>query len=179
MRVFIAIDLPDDIRGEIERLQAHLPVGRPVSLDMLHLTVCFLGEQSEVDCEVAHEVLSCVRAAPFALRLAGLGTFGKAVPRVIYANVDTCDGLMELERSITRKLRRAGAKFEKRRFRPHVTIARLSKVIAPHGLEQVQNFLASQAAFQGSYFHVREFHLYRSTLMPERALHEILATYDL
>ncbi|AXI53875.1 hypothetical protein C1J05_04605 [Sulfitobacter sp. JL08] len=54
MRVFVAIDLPDEIRGELERLQEYLPVGRAVPSDNLHLTLSFLGDQSEVACEDAH-----------------------------------------------------------------------------------------------------------------------------
>ncbi len=179
MRVFLAIDLPDAIRGELEMLQEHLPVGRQVPSDNLHLTLCFLGDQSDAACEDAHEALAEVHAEPFDLRLAGLGTFGKKTAQVIFADVERCEELIELERKITRKLRNAGVQFQKRRFRPHVTIARLSKTLSIHGLTQVQSFLASQGNFQGSRFQVREFHFYCSTLTPDQARHEILATYDL
>jgi len=179
MRVFLAIDLPDPIRDEIERLQEHLPVGRLVPSGNLHLTLSFLGEQSEAACADAHEALSDVHAKPFDLRLAGLGTFGKNTPQVIYADVARCEELIELERTITRKLRSAGVPFQKRRFRPHVTIARLSKTLSMNGLVQAQMFIAGHSSFQGSPFQVREFHFYCSTLTPEQARHEILATYDL
>lgn len=179
MRVFLAIDLPDAIRGELERLQEYLPVGRMVPFDNLHLTLSFLGEQSEDACEDAHEALTDVHAQPFDLRLAGLGTFGKKNPQVIFADVEKCEALIELERKITRKLRSAGVQFQKRRFRPHVTIARLSKTLSTHGLAEVQNFLAGQGDFQGSQFQVREIHFYHSTLMPDQARHEILASYGL
>ena len=179
MRVFLAIDLPDAIRGELERLQEYLPVGRMVPWDNLHLTLSFLGKQSEDACEDAHEALTDVHAQPFDLRLAGLGTFGKTSPQVIYADVERCQELIELERTITRKLRSAGVPFQKRRFRPHVTIARLSKTLSMNGLAQAQRFIAGHSSFQGSPFQVREFHFYCSTLTPEQARHEVLATYDL
>ena len=179
MRVFVAIDLPDQICGELERLQEHLPVGRAVPSNNLHLTLSFLGDQPEATCEDAHEALADVHAQSFDLRLSGLGTFGKNTPQVIYADVERCEELIDLERKITRKLRSAGVQFQKRRFRPHVTIARLSTTLATYGLAQVHSFLASQADFQGSQFQVRVFHFYCSTLMPDHARHEILATYDL
>ena len=179
MRVFLAIDLPDAIRGELERLQEHLPVGRHVPSENLHLTLSFLGDQSDAACEDAHEALSEVHAKPFDLRLAGLGSFGKTSPQVIFADVEKCEELSELERKITRKLRNAGVQFQKRRFRPHVTIARLSKTLSAAGFADVQSFLASQGSFQGSRFQVREFHFFCSTLTPDQARHEILASYDL
>jgi 2'-5' RNA ligase len=45
MRVFVAIDLPDEVRRELETLQNALPVGRPVPAENLHLTLSFLGDQ--------------------------------------------------------------------------------------------------------------------------------------
>ncbi len=179
MRVFLAIDLPDAIRGELERLQEHLPVGRHVPSENLHLTLSFLGDQSDAACEDAHEALSEVHAKPLDLRLAGLGTFGKNTPQVIFAGVERCEELIELERKITRKLRGAGVQFQKRRFRPHVTIARLSKTLSNNTLSHIESFLADQGDFQGSRFQVREFHFYCSTLTPDQARHEILASYDL
>ena len=179
MRVFVAIDLPDEIRSELERLQEHLPVGRAVPSDNLHLTLSFLGDQSEAACENAHEALSDVHAKPFDVRLSGLGTFGRKPPQVIYADVERCEELIELERKVTRKLRSAGVQFQKRRFRPHVTIARLSKMLSTNDIAQVQIFLATQAHFQGSTFVISEFHFYCSTLTHEKAGHEVLATYEL
>ena len=178
MRVFVAINLPDEIRGELEKLQAHLPIGRPVASDNLHLTLSFLGEQSDASCEEAHQALSGIRARPFDLRLVGLGTFGKTSPQVVFADVERCENLIALERKITRRLRDACVPFQKRRFRPHVTIARFPTRISSHGLAQVQAFLAREALFRGSRFQVSEFHFYRSSLTPERAFHEILASYD-
>ncbi len=153
-------------------------VGRLVPSENLHLTLCFLGEQSEAVCEDAHEALAEVHAEPFDLRLAGLGTFGKNTPQVIFAGVERCEELIELERKITRKLRGAGLQFQKRRFRPHVTVARLSKTLSAAGFAKVQSFLTNQGSFQGSRFQVQEFHFYCSTLTSEQARHEILASYD-
>lgn len=101
------------------------------------------------------------------------------MPHAIVADVRQCDALNSLEQRIVRSLRSAGLKFKKQRFRPHVTIARLRKFSSESELEQVRNYLAGNAVFQASCFTVKQFSLYQSTLRPEKALHEVLASYDL
>ncbi len=179
MRAFVAIDLPERARDELETLQDALTVGRLVPRENLHLTLTFLGEQSDEAIEDAHRVLSTIRATAFDLRLADVGSFGKRSPQVIFAGVPKCDDLVELERRVTRTLRTAGLDFQKRRFRPHVTIARLPKLLSPFELAQVRDWLAASAPFRGSPFEVTSFHLYRSILTPRGALHEDLASYRL
>ncbi|MDJ0822608.1 MAG: RNA 2',3'-cyclic phosphodiesterase [Paracoccaceae bacterium] len=179
MRVFVAIDLPDVAIAELVRLQNALAVGRLVPEENLHLTLSFLGEQSEEAVEAAHLALSGVRAAAFDLRLAGVGSFGKQVPQVIYADVAPCPALMDLAQRITRSLRTAGLMFEKRRFRPHVTLARLPRSMSGHEAATLPDKLARLAAFQGTPFRVHSFQLYQSTLSPSGARHETLASYPL
>ena len=77
------------------------------------------------------------------------------------------------------RLRQAGVTFQKRRFRPHVTIARLPKTLSPFELEEVRDDLAGNAVFRGSRFDVTSFQLYQSVLTSKSALHEELASYDL
>ncbi len=179
MRVFVAIDLPEFIRGELTSLQSALTVGRPVPAQNLHLTLSFLGEQTDQDCEEAHEALSAIRAASFGLHLQGVGSFGKRSPKLIYADVERSEALFELERQINRGLRSAGLKFEKRRFRPHVTIARLPGNLSVRELSEIQDFLTYHAAFRGAYFQVTGFHFYRSFLTREAARYELLSEYQL
>lgn len=179
MRVFVAIDLPEPVTAELEALQNGLLTGRPVPVENLHLTLSFLGDQPVEAVEVAHEALSTVRAAAFRMRLRGLGSFGKRTPQVIFADVEKCDELLDLERRIARALRHADVEFQKRRFRPHVTVARLPNSLSPFEVDQVRDDLAANATFVGSPFDVAQFHLYRSHLTAKAARHEDLASYDL
>ncbi|MEW9922448.1 RNA 2',3'-cyclic phosphodiesterase [Marimonas sp. MJW-29] len=179
MRAFVAIDLPDLVRGELGDLQNELAVGRAVPEENLHLTLCFLGEQPDEAIKEAHLALSCIQSSSFTLRLAGVGSFGKRSPQVIYADVAPSPGLMELEKRITRALRNAGLRFQKRRFRPHVTVTRLPKGLSVFEIANLQSRLAEVSAFQGSAFEVSSFQLYQSTLTPAGALHQVLANYEL
>lgn len=179
MRVFVALDLPDCVREALGNLQSVLPVGRPVPQDNLHLTLCFLGEQEEDALEAVHDALSSVRRPAFTLELAGIGTFGRKSPNVVFADVAHCTKLIELEKAIVRSLRHAGLEFQRQRFRPHVTLARLPRILTSHDLSRLGDFLAGHAAFRSSGFSVVDFQLYHSTLMPEGARHETLARYEL
>lgn len=179
MRVFVAIELPDRVRAEIEGLQDHLTVGRDVPAENLHLTLSFLGEQPDYAVEDAHEALSAIHLPGFELQLAGVGSFGSRLPKVLFVDVAPCRALEDMERRITRSLRNAGLEFQKRRFRPHVTIARLPAHLSALDLDRVRDFLSERAEFRGSPFRVRSFQLYRSILSPKGAVHEPLARYDL
>lgn len=179
MRVFVAIDIPEQVRAELATLQADLTFGRSVPSDNLHLTLCFLGEQPEEAIEEAHLALMDLRPAAFDVQLAGVGSFGNREPRVIFADVERNADHAVLEERITRCLRRAGLRFEKRRFRPHVTIARLPRGISAFDLVRTHDFLAEHAAFRGSPFRVTDFRLFRSVLTPRAALHDTLACYQL
>jgi 2'-5' RNA ligase len=179
MRVFVAIDLPDHVRRELEALQNALPIGRAVPSENLHLTLSFLGDQHETAVEDAHEALDTIRATAFDVQLVGVGSFGHHSPQVIFADVARCPELLELEQRITRSLRHAGLEFQKRRFRPHVTLARLPKILSAFELTRVRDYLAEHAAFHGTVFKVMRFQLYQSTLAPGGALHDTLASYPL
>jgi hypothetical protein len=62
-----------------------------------------------------------------------------------------------------------------RGFSPHLTLARFAT--RPH--QDLNRFLAEHRGFDGGRFVASSFHLYRSTLRPEGALHEIVESYPL
>lgn len=179
MRIFVAIDLPQDVRDALGHLQTLLAEGRPVPVGNLHLTLSFLGDQTEEAVENAHLALTSVRAAPFCLELSGIGSFATATQQVIFADMKRSEALLGLEARIVRALRQAGLAFGKRRFRPHVTLARLPKHLSDAGLARVAEDLARLSGVCAPAFEVDRFYLYRSTLTPKMAMHEPLADYPL
>lgn len=138
LRLFVAVDLPDDVRaacGEaVERLRADLRRGgiddafRWVAVGNLHLTLRFLGN---VDGDSAARVIESMRA-PIArdsatIELGGPGTFPpRGRPRVLHVGVASgLEFLRELRADVDARLAplcRWDA--DTRPFAPHLTLAR-------------------------------------------------------
>lgn len=179
MRAFVAITPPETVRDALLRVQAALPLGRPVPEDNLHLTLAFLDDQPEELLRDLHEELTEIPAGTFDLDLAGLGCFGGAAPRVLFAQVAPSDALDRLHRSVAQAARRVGIHLPRERFRPHITLTRFPGRLSSLAQRQLRGFLDihADAALPG--FTVHDFTLFQSTLRPGGALHEELASYEL
>lgn len=184
MRAFVAIDPPAAVRDALELVQDALPpgLGRLADPDQLHLTLAFLGERPDEEIEAAHEALEGLRHPAFTLAPGGLGTFGARVPEVVWAGVrdapSTQGNLASLQAKVRSALHGAGIVLERKRFRPHVTLARLGRT-EPAALERLAAFLARWDAFPSPPWEVQDLALWRSILRPSGAIHEELARYRL
>jgi 2'-5' RNA ligase len=74
-RLFIALDLPEDVTAGLERLCEGLPGMRWVEADQFHLTLRFIGEVDQGTFYEIGEALARVSHPPFELALTGLGQF--------------------------------------------------------------------------------------------------------
>ena len=178
MRAFVAIDMPDPVRTALEDLQDHVPVGRLTDPDQMHLTLAFLGEQPDDLIQAAHEVLNGIRFPSFELQLAGLGTFGNREPTVLWAGIKDPAQVKALHDKVLPALHGAGLPLERKRFRPHVTLARFDRS-APDDHEKLARFLTRWQSFPCPPFTVDGFGLWRSTLRKAGAVHDELARYPL
>ncbi|WP_406649588.1 RNA 2',3'-cyclic phosphodiesterase [Aliisedimentitalea scapharcae] len=169
MRAFVAISMSPEVSDAMVRLQRRLGFGRAVPEDNLHLTLAFLDDQPEDLLEELHGHLAGLRCAPFSLSFTGLGVFGSAVhvPANDSANLTTLHG------RVLGTCRKAGITLARRRFRPHVTVARLGKGQTPPPLR------AELADFQIPDMEVQQVTLFESTLHPKGARHDPLAIYPL
>src|ERR1044071_9755095 len=124
-RLFSAIEIPQSIASRLTMLRAGLSGARWIDPENYHLTLRFIGD---VDGATEHHftlALSAIDAAPFELKLNGLGSFGGNKPRAIFAGIAPSEGLDALRRANERAAREAGLPPEGRNFKPHVTLARL------------------------------------------------------
>ncbi|MEY8829118.1 RNA 2',3'-cyclic phosphodiesterase [Sedimentitalea sp. XS_ASV28] len=177
MRCFVAIPVPDHLRDALVSVQAHLPLGRPVARENLHLTLAFLDEQPEDRLEELHAELDRVRAAAFTLSLSGLGCFGGDKPRLIFADVSPSPALEDVHRKILGAARRAGIALARRRFHPHVTLARIRPGSA--GADRIAAAISGLGDRPLPSMPVSSMSLFRSDLRPDGPIYDELAHYDL
>ncbi len=141
MRLFVAINLPDDIRRgvweAVEPLRAQPYPIRWVSAESLHLTLKFLGETAP---EREGEIVAAVEAAVigakrFTLPVEGFGVFpSRSRPRVAWVGCAAVPPLELLQDCVEREMERLGFSVEGRPFRPHVTIGRVRRGAKPASL---------------------------------------------
>ena len=177
MRLFVAIDLPDAIKDQLDTLQTHLPTARWVQRQQMHLTLFFLGETDRLaDIQAA---LAGIETPPFELSLTGVGRFPKRrkqPPRVLWVGIDAEPVLVQLHAQVTTALAKIGFASEDRPFSPHITLARL-KTRDP--LPEVDAFLGAHSAFRAPAIAITEFILFSSVLTPQGARYEREAVFSL
>jgi 2'-5' RNA ligase len=140
LRLFLALELPEQLRGALAALQERLRSGeegwRWVRPEGLHVTLRFLGE-------VAPERLpelspafreAAARGAPPEIEVEGLGTFPpRGRPRVLWVGLRdrSGGGLATAAAALEAAAREAGFPAEERAFSPHLTLARAATGAAP------------------------------------------------
>lgn len=180
MRIFIAIDLPEEIRSRLAAMQNELRStaagARWVPAESAHLTLKFIGEISEQRREDIDNALAGLTWIPFTIAVQGVGFFpGPKSPRVFWAGLHapTMEGLAQ---EIDSRLERAGFDREQRAFRPHITLARAKTSRLETALVRASEKFA-ETDF-GS-FPVDRIFLYQSTLKPTGSVYTQLKEYKL
>jgi 2'-5' RNA ligase len=177
MRLFIAITLPDSERGRLAALANGLPGARWISQDNLHMTLRFLGELDGGEASDVDAALAQISVPGFTLGLEGISHFGEGRKlRALWAGVRANPALMRLQAKIEQAVIRAGLPPEKRKFKPHVTLARFK---SNPGGAKLQAYLTEHALFRGEPFEVDHFTLYSSFLSSSGAIYRPEATYPL
>jgi 2'-5' RNA ligase len=127
MRLFVGLELPWEVRRSMALLAgAGIPGARWVPAENYHLTLRFIGEAPRHIAEEIDHTLAALKAPAFVLTLAGIGTFAKGGrSQSLWLGVARSEPLERLQSKIETALQRCGLEPERRRFQPHVTLARL------------------------------------------------------
>ena len=124
-RLFTGLEIPRDVAFRLSLLRGGVSGAKWIEADDYHLTLSFIGNVDELIASDAADELSRIAARPLSVRLTGLSSFGGEKPRAIIALADPTSDLLSLQSGNERALRRAGIELERRKFTPHVTIARV------------------------------------------------------
>lgn len=180
MRAFLALPLPASDAEVLEAMAERLDVGRAVPADNMHLTLAFIGEVPEAELAEAAEALESLAPPAFSFRLSGIQSFGNSQSgHSLALAAEGGEPLRDLHDRIRSRLHGAGLPLERRRFRPHVTFARLPGRMTPEEDRKLTRFLSSEGDMTIEDIPVREFVLYESILTKAGAVYDPLAEYPL
>ena len=175
-RLFVAIAMPEEVADALDALYRGFPDGRWTDLDDLHLTLRFIGEVDHSTFYDIGELLTGISLPPFELELKGIGQFPPRGPlRQLWAGVSSSPELDRLRRRVEQCVSEAGVPPERRRFVPHVTLARFRQ---PPSEPRLVSYLQRHALFRLPPFPVDRFGLYSSILRSDQAQHVLEAEYD-
>ena len=194
MRLFIALDIDDDIRERIARfvdgVSAFAPDARWAKPESLHVTLKFIGEQPEPAGEQIKQALSAIAASAVDIRFRGYGFFPTAKSaRVFWVGMEAGPQLATLASAIDEKMATLGIPQEERAFTPHLTLARgagrsgsprRSKGDTPNRVfELLQKRIVALPPPEFGSMTARKFFLYQSQLSPKGSKYTKLARFDL
>jgi 2'-5' RNA ligase len=177
MRLFVGLELPWPLKERLSNIAFGLPGARWVGADNYHLTLRFIGETPGHRAEEIDHALSGLRARGFLLTFAGVGTFHKGGRTTsLWAGVERNPQLELLRGKIETALQRAGLEPERRRFTPHVTLARLDNNVPETKLAA---FVQGHNLFRAEPVRVEHFTLFSSRLGKEQAVYTAEVDYPL
>jgi RNA 2',3'-cyclic 3'-phosphodiesterase len=179
VRLFIALDIDDEIRQRIGRfvdgVSGFAPDARWVRLESVHITLKFIGEQPPEMVTALQDKLNEVSVSPFQLAFAGFGFFPTPKsPRVFWIGIQAGPEVQKLAAAVDGITAQLGIPKEDRAFSPHLTLARKSgasgaprrqKNDGPNPVfQRLQEKLATMPAPEFGTMTAREFFLYQSQL---------------
>src|SRR5579863_9377533 len=197
MRLFIALDIDNEIRERIARfvegVSGLAPEARWAKPESLHVTLKFIGEEAESMVEEIKRELGHIAASEATVRFRGYGFFPTATaPRVFWVGIEAGPELAALAAAIDRETSRLGIPKEARAFSPHLTLARGGArgggSGSPHwrkgdaanrSFQTLQEKLATLPTPEFGTMTAREFFLYQSRLSPKGSEYTKLARFAL
>jgi RNA 2',3'-cyclic 3'-phosphodiesterase len=192
MRLFVALDLPGDIRERIRRfmdeVRAHAPDVRWVTPESMHVTLKFIGEKPDAMVREFENALRSISMSRVRISFRGCGFFPTAgAARVFWLGIEAGPGLSALADRVESVLEETGIPREKREFSPHLTLAR-----AGSGSPRRHQGDRANQRFAGLAEHLaqipqpefgtrtaHEFFLYRSQVSSQGSTYTKLASFPL
>lgn len=157
-RLFCALRLPSSVSMQLSLLRGGLNGARWIDPENYHLTLNFFGSVDRHRAGDLDAALSSIDRHDLELSIDRLDVFGNAKPHALFAAVTPDNALMELQGEISRIAKRLRIAPDKRKFIPHVTLARLSGTTPA----DAARYLTVKGGYTCAPFDVREFQLLSS-----------------
>lgn len=179
-RLFIAWDSPESWRTGIEGLVqefAEVEGVRTIHSDQIHCTVLFIGEVPNSEVAGIEEAFLGIRGHKFLCSPCRSVAFPtSSEPRVLALELvsDPIDRFLELHRDAERSMTGFRVKRDRRKFRPHLTVARCNE----SAYRQVQSWqIGNLPHFPAEY--LSRLTLYRSLMTHQGATYEKIVDHYL
>ncbi len=185
MRCFIAIDIDEGIRNQIDRLQRELQqktgLTRPdvkwVDPALIHLTLKFLGEVRDAEvtkvCKIAESVAANHKG--FSVNVGKVGSFGSTA-RVLWVGIDKSDALLGLQKDLDEQLSQAGWPGDKKQFAGHLTLCRIKK---PQAGRKLQDLIKDYRDMNLGSFGADSICVYKSELTSSGPIYTVVSANSL
>jgi RNA 2',3'-cyclic 3'-phosphodiesterase len=174
-RLFAGLEVPAEVVSVLSALRGGLPGARWMEPSDYHITLRFIGDIGNRAAREIDGLLADVSKRPLALRIAGLGSYGGDKPHSVFAVVAPTRELSELQSEVDRLIRACGVAADKRKFQPHVTLARLKGASS----FDVADYLASRGWFPAQSFTADRFVLYSARDSVGGGPYRVETTYPL
>ncbi|MCP8939783.1 RNA 2',3'-cyclic phosphodiesterase [Alsobacter sp. SYSU M60028] len=176
LRLFTGLEVPQDVAASLSIMKGGLAGARWIDETNYHVTLRFMGD---IDESAARDVWSLLgdirRRRPLTLTIEGLDVFGGDKPRALVARIAPTPALVELQAEQERLVRRIGLPPDKRKFTPHVTLARLRDTSPWHAAD----FLSARGRFPTRSFTADRFVLFSSRASVGGGPYVVEAAYPL
>jgi 2'-5' RNA ligase len=187
MRTFIAIELPQDIKDAISRLQSKLKASgadvKWVAPTNIHLTLKFLGEIDEKTKDAVSDIIKeiAVNTPCFTIKLGEIGAFPRIQsPRVIWIGLsEGHEQTKTIVDHLKSELEECGIFGDNKPFSSHITIGRVHSLKKMDSLIRCISELAAQGTEKLGEFQAGKITLFKSTLLPQGPLYETLQETNL
>jgi len=128
MRLFVAIQLPDDVQNYLLSLQKlFMNAGEITFVKESHLTLKFLGEVSPFVAKQVEDKLSVIKPDKFKVKLFGLGVFpDEKLAKVLWVGLNPENETIALQQKIDVVLKDFFP--PEKNFKPHITIGRIKSL---------------------------------------------------
>jgi 2'-5' RNA ligase len=176
LRLFAALAMPEEIGTALQTRQSGIEGARWRPLEALHVTLRFFGQVRE---DVARDLdgeLARIGGRPFEINLQGAGSFADGDDiNAVWAGVAPNPALSRLAEACESAARRAGLAADKRRYRPHVTLAYLRRPDPA----QVAAWIQANNLLKSPPIRVDRFGLFSSHQTKDGSVYELETEYAL